>query len=439
MRTYWSFLELLKDHLSFSVVVLVDLKTNEDVIRQFIASSPIKPEQYVILENKNDAICVQATNQLDIIHAKQRIDKVIIATDPCSHGAYIEWALKRDIDTLVEKPIVAFVDVNQKQEHAQKIEEYVERIAEQDVNDKISIQTQRRYNAAYSFVYSYIKEFIREFKVPISFLSVHQEDGLWNSVNEFLNEEAHPYKYGYGKLMHSGYHYVDLFCWFSQLNNLLNDERWADEMSIATEVFGPADLANQLRNFTHLRSSFVQNSAMVPRTLGEIDCYNGIQLKKNECAVLTGRIDMMQNSVSSRTDFSNTYSGKLRSGTRKYEEVSLYVGPLLKIKIFTAGERRADVREYHFNVEIQRNAALVGGKEFEALDFRSEYGTVYNSTQPWTPNQVARLRLFDAFISGRETISKIKSHRETNRLLSLMYKNIVAIHHDGIPYSKISV
>ncbi|MEM7589109.1 MAG: Gfo/Idh/MocA family oxidoreductase [Myxococcota bacterium] len=439
MRTYWSFLELLQDHSSFSVVALVDLVSSKGTIDGFIEKSRVKPKEIILLENKSGKSCRQAVAQLNMLHEKEGVDKVVIATEPCSHSAYIDWAISCNIDTLVEKPITAVVNINRDKDHAKKIERYVTEIAAKDIHEKISVQTQRRYNTAYAFAYSYVKDFVKEFSVPISFLSVHQEDGLWNSVNEFLTEEAHPYKYGYGKLMHSGYHYIDLFCWFAHLNELLEGKKWADEMSLATEVFRPIDLANQLHNFSHLSEPYVQSGVDIPETLGEIDCYNSVQFKKNSLAVLTGRIDMVQNSVSSRSHFSDTYAGKHQAGACKYEETSIYVGPLLKLKIFTVSERSANAWEYHFKVEIQRNATLVGGKEFDVLDFKLECGTVYNPTRPWTPNQAARFVLFGAFLSGRENISKIKTHVESNRLLSLMYQNIVAAHNGELPYSKISL
>jgi hypothetical protein len=31
--------------------------------------------------------------------------------------------------------------------------------------------------------------------------------------SEYTSREGHPYRYGYGKLVHSGYHFVDLFAW----------------------------------------------------------------------------------------------------------------------------------------------------------------------------------------------------------------------------------
>ena len=34
--------------------------------------------------------------------------------------------------------------------------------------------------------------------------------------------ENHPYKYGYGKLFHSGYHFIDLLAEFVKLNKFVS-------------------------------------------------------------------------------------------------------------------------------------------------------------------------------------------------------------------------
>ena len=93
--------------------------------------------------------------------------------------------------------------------------------------------------------------------------------------------------------------------------------------------------------------------------------------------------------------------------------------------------------KYEIASTEKRNVAVVGGKELEVVDFKPECVTVHNSTRRWTPNQVARFRLFDAFLSGRENISKVKSHLVSNRLLSYMYQNITASQNGEVPYSKI--
>ena len=45
--------------------------------------------------------------------------------------------------------------------------------------------------------------------------------GVWNLQREFESRDDHPYKYGYGMMMHGAYHYVDLATQILSLNSAL--------------------------------------------------------------------------------------------------------------------------------------------------------------------------------------------------------------------------
>lgn len=59
---------------------------------------------------------------------------------------------------------------------------------------------------------------VREYNIPITYIDIYHNDGMWNMPSEFLERENHPYKYGYGKLFHSGYHFIDLVAWLMEVN-----------------------------------------------------------------------------------------------------------------------------------------------------------------------------------------------------------------------------
>jgi hypothetical protein len=44
---------------------------------------------------------------------------------------------------------------------------------------------------------------------------------VWNTPEELSTREDHPYKYGYGMLMHGAYHYIDIAAQFLELNRKL--------------------------------------------------------------------------------------------------------------------------------------------------------------------------------------------------------------------------
>ena len=82
------------------------------------------------------------------------------------------------------------------------------------------VQCQRRYHDGYLFIVDYLRKFIKDFGIPLTYIDILHGDGCWVLPNEFFERENHPYKYGYGKLMHSGYHFVDLLAWLLKLNRV---------------------------------------------------------------------------------------------------------------------------------------------------------------------------------------------------------------------------
>lgn len=63
---------------------------------------------------------------------------------------------------------------------------------------------------------------------------------MWVMPSEYISRENHPYKYGYGKLFHSGYHFIDLLTWFLEVNNFTENKKVNNaEMYVST--FNPND------------------------------------------------------------------------------------------------------------------------------------------------------------------------------------------------------
>ena len=58
-----------------------------------------------------------------------------------------------------------------------------------------------------------------------------------------LDKENHPYKYGYGKLYHSGYHFIDILAELLKLNNLTTDDKRITNGFLYGNVFTPFDEA----------------------------------------------------------------------------------------------------------------------------------------------------------------------------------------------------
>jgi hypothetical protein len=140
-----------------------------------------------------------------------------------------------------------------------------------------------------------IEAFMFEFEVPISYVDIYHADGAWSLPHEFYKEN-HPYKYGYGKLMHSGYHFVDLFSWIIRSNFCLKKAK-PNLAKLYTARFTPNDLFHQIDQSMHEKLFNKQEIVDFYRTysrdnykdFGELDAHTLIQLFQDK-NVVTNKI-----------------------------------------------------------------------------------------------------------------------------------------------------
>ena len=85
-----------------------------------------------------------------------------------------------------------------------------------------SVMTLGRYHRIYNDeIVDVIKNKVIKLKAPITSFHLRTASGVWNLYREYETREDHPYKYGYGMLMHGAYHYIDLMVQILELNKLI--------------------------------------------------------------------------------------------------------------------------------------------------------------------------------------------------------------------------
>merc|ERR1712151_181742 len=87
-----------------------------------------------------------------------------------------------------------------------------------------------------------ISGFVKEHRVPISYIDIYHADGMWGMPGEMCTRSYHPYKHGYGKLMHSGYHFLDLLMWLNSINEIHVPHKAGQDFEIYCRKFGAQDL-----------------------------------------------------------------------------------------------------------------------------------------------------------------------------------------------------
>lgn len=430
------------NHLRMTPKLIVDLNTKEKETMKYLQDNEILADTYFVDDNKRDLNELDETDKEKLQEEIKRlkITHAIISTEPKAHLAYIKFFLNEKINVLVDKPLTAPAGINNPSELAQKLKsEYdeVKQIYDSVKNDnvKLQIQCQRRWHKGYKFIYDEISKVVNKYKIPITTINVYHSDGMWNMPDEFLKRENHPYKYGYGKLLHSGYHFIDLIGSFERINDVLIDKK-ADNVDLMAMDVRPNDFLGMVNNEDYKRifnvnkfdEIFENEEKYFFDRFGELDVYSVFQFKKQDRVISTATLNLVQNGFSRRawTELPvDTYKG---NGRVRHEYLNIQIGPLMNVQIHSYQSKqiaekttnKSDVGEIeHFDIYIFRNTDIIGGKSFEKYsisDFAGEEDIFLGY------NEDAREKCFVEFISDRVDENEIYSHELSMKILINEYE-----------------
>ncbi|MER0447114.1 hypothetical protein ABR738_21550 [Streptomyces sp. Edi4] len=219
---------------------IIDLESQRTEIEMRIQAASVKPSGVVYLPNSGDR--VQETPQEVIAAAVQRLrvpdvpTKVYIATEVRAHEAYLRFCVENHIDSLVEKPVLApLVDGRFKPSYITKAMEELIGISAGS-SAKHSVMTLSRYHQIYNQqVIAPLRARMERWEAPLTSFHLRAAGGVWNLQREFESRNDHPYKHGYGMMMHGAYHYVDLATQILSLNAEVFPER---QLKLEISAFG---------------------------------------------------------------------------------------------------------------------------------------------------------------------------------------------------------
>jgi predicted dehydrogenase len=436
-RLYLKFIEKYREIKSIKPVVLIDLHSQENKVKRYLRDVNFKFDEIIFLDDKElnrEYFSPETEKIISKTLIRHAIKYIIVSTEPKSHKKYCLWALKNNLNILFDKPLTSPVRSSITEKGAKKIkEDYLEILkAKKQSSGKIIVQCQRRYHKGYKFLVKYLQDFIEEFHTPITYIDIFHGDGCWVLPNEFYERENHPYKYGYGKLMHSGYHFVDLLAWLIRTNEKIVDY---DRMEIFAKPLKPSDLNYQLNSRIlknlfgkkALKSIYKDYNLTKLKSFGELDSYSKLMFYEKNNLVTSCNLDLLQNSFSRRAWSylpRDTYKG---NGRVRHERVNIEVGPFLNIQVhsYQAYEPRHPEKirgmgnEDHFEIFIYRNTKLVGGKSLERFDFgRTDRLNNKNDKYYLGHNEKARDVAFLDFLDKNDKGSPFEYQDLTIELLS---------------------
>jgi hypothetical protein len=261
---------------------------------------------------------------------------------------------------------------------------------------------------------------------------------MWVMPNEFLSRENHPYKYGYGKLFHSGYHFIDLLTWLLEVNQLTTSKDINNcEMYVST--YNPSDFLNVINNdnyklifntekFNEIFEEEKNNN--IYKNYGEIDFHSIINFKQDDKIITNCSLNLMQSGFSKRSWIElpkDIYKG---NGRIRHERLNINVGPLLNIQIHSYQAYEINDKDKflnnnvgsveHFDIYIFRNSKIIGGKSFELIDIATlsdkdkEFFNGYN--------EKARENCFLSFLNNSNCDSDLLNHKNSIEIVQKAYE-----------------
>ena len=424
--------------------VIVDLKSKRKETLDYLEEKGLRNIELVFIDDsEKDALELsdKLKKKLKELICIKNIKYTIVSTEPKSHFAYAKFLLENNINILMDKPITAPTEVCSNVKKAISIKEEYETLCKmyRHKKDKISfkIQCQRRFHDGYIYIKQLIEETIRQYNIPITYIDIYHNDGMWNMPSEFLYRENHPYKYGYGKLFHSGYHFIDLLAWLLEANRGIKDKT-IDNAQMYVSVNNPVDFFTVFNNYDYkkiLRTNrfeeVLKNQEQF-RDFGEIDFHSIINFKSKDKLITNCSLNLMQSGFSKRawcTLPKDTYKS---NGRVRHERVNIQIGPLMNIQIHSYQAYEIKDREKmcnnsvgsveHFDIYVFRNNELIGGKAFEFLDI----ATLSDKEKKYFIgyNEKARENCFINFLLNIDDSSDLLEHRASIELTEKAYETL---------------
>ncbi len=425
--------------------VLVDLESKRNEIMEYLRINGFSSTELFLLDdNTKDLLTLpeNKANELKELLKKHEIKYAIISTEPKAHFAYTKFFLENSINILLDKPITAPInsnhDINQTQKIKEEYEELCNLYKKMGLKTKCIIQCQRRFHEGFLYVKNLLKTIVKKYNIPITYIDIYHNDGMWVMPNEFLSRENHPYKYGYGKLFHSGYHFIDLLTWLLEVNQLTTSKDINNcEMYVST--YNPSDFLNVMNNdnyklifntekFNEIFEEEKNNN--IYKDYGEIDFHSILNFKQNDKIITNCSLNLMQSGFSKRSWIDlpkDIYKG---NGRIRHERLNINVGPLLNIQIHSYQAYEINDSEQflnnhigsveHFDIYIFRNSKIIGGKSFELIDIATlsdkdkEFFNGYN--------EKARENCFLSFLNNSNCDSDLLNHKNSIEIVQKAYE-----------------
>ena len=442
----------------------LDLEKQREVIEDYLKKNNYFIKMFFLNKNSNAKIEKDSLKFINDLVKEYNIDSVIISTDPLSHYKYAKWALKKNLNILMDKPVTSEKDVSSSLKQAKKlVNDYnnLEKLYKKAKARKhvvFSLMSQRRYHPIYKIMKEKIIEVFNKTNCPITSIQISHSDGQWRMPDEIIDIEYHGYNLGYGKCSHSGYHSADMMSWL--VSSSENKQKIITGIEVMSSFLRPVDFLHQINysDYNKIFPDFYKNSKYPEKdclqkikNFGEIDAFSSVTFKSGENIQTLGSLNLIHNGLSQRGWLSSVdrdlYKG---NGRIRQEQYFIEQGPFQSLSLiaYQSQEITNDMvdifsigKEFHIELHVFRNSNLFKiWKTHEIFNIK-DYFEMKLSGKSRGHQEDARYSAIVDFINAiqekRDTDSDFLDHKRGISLLSAIYQSEIKRKQSKNPLIKI--
>lgn len=451
-RIYIPHLKTLEAEGRAKLVCAVDIEQNAEQITE-LRNKVFPGTELFFVPFFSGPMPSNVSVMLKNLAVRLRIDCVVISTEPLAHKAYGLWAISQGLHVIMDKPISTrketVYNLDQTLGIADDYEDLLNAYNELQKRKRtfFLITSHRRYHPGMYRTFDMIQEITEKSGAPVTNIISTHCDGMWRLPTEIIDQKYHTFNNGYGKVSHSGYHFLDMA--YRYVKAGWTADKKPDRIEVVTSFMTPAGF---LKTFNHndYMNAFGRKEygdsckyadcyiEKLSPTLGEIDAALQISFIQDNEPICLAQVNLQHNGFTRRswvTPGQDLYKG---IGRVKHEFHEIKSGPMQTIVIDSRQANDKHDRskpstakigtDNHFEVHVFRNCDLLDEPEPLVSYSVADLDRHYNSKLPGIYSEnVKRGILWEAldFIEGKkpfeDLLSNLEDHSVPANIMSAVY------------------
>ncbi|MGV3043096.1 NUDIX domain-containing protein [Staphylococcus rostri] len=421
---YWHY---LSNETTFSKIIIVELQSAKTQVEALVADSQT-PCETLFLDDSvkyERKLSSEVHKRLHDVVTQEQVTHAIIATEPRSHEMYIDFCLNAQLHILCNKPLTTPMYTNTAVGSSQISENFQAFVEKWQANGDtlFEVQSLKRTHKGYQYVRDTIEQIVKTYNVPINKINISSSSDHWYLPSDTALKETQPYKYGYGTLMHDGYHLIELLTFFTDINKKYGFIEAQKNYHVSD--YRPSDFFKYYGKAFNEQLSFFDND----------DAYHHLNIIQNfgefELSAMIDYIDDEHHKIAT-ANLQLTQAGDAQLPTaslsdkeqkptyREFLEVS--VGPLITIQVISYTSENG--QPPYFDITIFKNTAILGGAPFEKLTLADIETNASRYTRHIGRNQVVSINALDDFFFHHQSHSNILAHQEEVEILTALHQHM---------------